>query len=33
MKEFGKILLITLLSISTAVMIDVLVWVAKIIFE
>lgn len=33
MKEFGKIVLITLLSISTAFVIDMLVWIAKIIFE
>lgn len=33
MKEFGKIMMITLLSITTAFVIDALVWVAKIIFE
>lgn len=33
MKEFGKIVLITLLSISTAFVIDMLVWIAKIVFE
>ena len=33
MKEFGKIVMIALLSISTAVVIDTLIWVAKIIFE
>lgn len=33
MKEFGKVAMITILSISTAFVIDALVWVAKIIFE
>ena len=33
MKEFGKVVMITLLSISTAFVIDMLIWVAKIIFE